>query len=212
MASIVTDIEQLYRRTFGSRPFVIPTESPAEVRGETFTITAARPNLSSSLNSELRTTVQGVEIWMPTTIRGNVDGQLADVFLPYCVVRVTAKKTIVKTPLMERRGSVKEVYSIDDYVINLKGFLIDQGRVFPEAEMLLLKRLFETNEAVEIINPITNIFLGDAKDSGEAFLSDKVVIEELDFPEVEGGRNHVKPFTMRLESDTIFTLEVPDGF
>jgi hypothetical protein len=215
MSSILINLNELYQRTFGSTPYVIPGQSPGDVAGDSsaqvgkaFTINGTKPDLSGTLNSQLRTMVAGVEIWLPTTIVATIDGVVTRVELPYSVIRVTAKKTIIKTPLMDRRGSVKEIYNIDDYQFSIKGFLIDQARIFPEKEMLLMKRLFETNESVELINPIANIFLSNAEQNGVAEEMDKVVIEDLDFPEVEGGRTHVRPFSMKLESDTIFTLEV----
>jgi hypothetical protein len=36
----------------------------------------------------------------------------------------------------------------------------------------------------------------------------KVVMESFELPEVEGGRKHVRPFNIQLESDSVFTLEV----
>lgn len=150
--------------------------------------------------STLSTSYAGVEIWLPTWFRGlpqDIRGGV--LFMPYTVVRITGKKTIVKTALAERKGTVKELYSLDDYKITIKGFLIDhRNRQWPSAELNDLKKLYELNQSVILDNALTNIFL--ERDS-------KVVIEDIDFPEVEGGRKHVRPFVMQMESDSVFTLE-----
>lgn len=206
MASVVFDIQQLYRQTFGSNPYTIAGQSPAEVQGERFVLNGRAPDLTGTLNSQLKTTINGIEIWLPTTL---VAGSIR-VELPYSVIRVTGKKTIVKTPLMDRRGSVKEHFAVDDYQFTLKGFLIDPDRIFPEKDMLALRRIFELQESVQLINPIASIFLSYPEANGSAEDMDKVVLEDLDFPEVQGGRTHVRPFTMKMESDSIFTLEVQE--
>jgi len=92
------------------------------------------------------------------------------------------------------------LYSTDDYSISLKGFFIDdKNRIWPEEELTAFKRLFELQTAVVLENALTNVFL----EKGQ-----KVVIESFELPEVEGGRKHVRPFSIELESDSIFTLEV----
>jgi len=42
----------------------------------------------------------------------------------------------------------------------------------------------------------------------QAELHHRVVIEHIDFPTVEGGKKNYRPFTMSLESDSVFTLEL----
>ena len=102
--------------------------------------------------------------------------------------------------MAERQGTVKELYSTDDYSISLKGFFIDvDKRIWPEADLRMFKKIFELQTAFILENALTNVFL--AKDQ-------KVVIESFDLPEVEGGRKHIRPFNIQLESDSIFTLEV----
>jgi hypothetical protein len=70
--------------------------------------------------------------------------------------------------------------------------------VWPERELTILKKLDDLNTAIQIDNALTNIFLDQ---------DTRVVITALELPEVEGGRNHIRPFSMTLESDSIFTLQ-----
>jgi hypothetical protein len=186
MSALVYDLNQLYRQTFGGRPYVIQgfNEQVTQIKGS--------PLVGEYL---------GKEIWLPVkfvNLNAAEFGQ-SELLLPHTVIEIDLKKTIIKTPLAERRGTVKELYSIDDYVISLKGFLIDDGRVWPEKELELLNKLWKLNEAIEFDNALSNVFLeGDTR----------VVIEDLKLPAVENGVKHIRPFSMKLESDSVFTLDV----
>jgi len=193
MGLIIYDLNQLYRRTFGGQPYRVPEDNEnIPVDGK----------ILSDLGNLLETNEHlGKPIWLPVkfvNLNPDVFGA-SEVFLPYTVIEASVKKTIIKTPLADRKGTVKEVYNIDDYVISLKGFVIDEDkRQWPEAEITVLKKLVELNEAVQLDNALTNIFLD--KDT-------RVVIEELQLPPVEGGGKHIRPFSFKLESDSVFTLE-----
>lgn len=200
MASIAFDLQQLYYRTFGTKP-KLPGELPAANLGEFKIQGQSNSDLITSLGSNLKTVYEGQEIWMPVRFVGldyNVFG-VTELLLPYMVISISGRKEIIKTPLAQRGGKVKEEYAIDDYTISIKGFLIDKNRVFPEKELIVLEKLFTLGESVRLDNAITNVFL---KDGGA------VVIEAFDLPEVQGGRTHVKPVNMKLSSDSIFTLEL----
>lgn len=189
MSALTFDIDQLYENTFGTKPFRINGSGP----GNKFT---------QGSGSTLTEIYSNKEIWLPTRFMGlNKDHyKSGEFFLPYSVIKISGKKTIVKTAMAERQGTVKELYSTDDYSISLKGFFIDdKNRLWPEEDLKAFKRLFELQTAVELDNALTDVFLGSDQ---------KVVIESFELPEVEGGRKHVRPFNIQLESDSIFTLEV----
>lgn len=189
MSELTFDLDKLYETVFGTRPYRI------EGRG-------GGNKYSQLSGSALMEYHLGKEIWLPTRFAGlNIKQfKYSEIFLPYTVVKISGKKTIVKTAMAERQGTVKELYSTDDYSINLKGFFIDdKNRTWPEKELKAFKRLFEMQTAVALENALTNVFLEKER---------KVVIESFDLPEVEGGRKHVRPFNIQLESDSIFTLEV----
>ena len=44
-----------------------------------------------------------------------------------CTVAVNLSKQIIKTVVSERKGSIKEQFSVDDYKFTIKGFLWYQG-------------------------------------------------------------------------------------
>lgn len=112
------------------------------------------------------------------------------------VVSVTGKKTIVETPLVGRKGTVKELINIDDYEIKLIAVL--SGDDYPEAAMQELVRLFEINETIVMKCVITNYFL-----KGQ----DTVCIKSIDIPVLEGVED-LQVVTMTLASDQDFKLEI----
>ena len=112
------------------------------------------------------------------------------------VVSVTAKKTIIETALVGRRGTVKELISVDDYEIKLTAVI--SGDDYPEQEVMDLVKLFKLNESVKMICAVTDYFLED---------EDKVIIKNLDFPAVEGVED-LQIITMTLVSDQNFELEI----
>lgn len=175
-------ISKIYRDAFGY-------EMPGE-----FTIPTAADKLdNSSLGSQYyQSDALGREFFLPVTI----DGYL----IPFAVVSVTEKKTIVSTPMPERGGTVKELISIDDYEINIKGILLQE--TFPEKEMRQVHDLFLQNRSLSIRSVITDIFL-----KGE--YEHKAVIKSINWPAVSGVE-HAKPFEISMESDMIFVLDAGD--
>jgi len=148
-----------------------------------------------------------VTVTFPATVADGSSGLIADTgqtqdwMIPYCVVAVSAKKTIIETPVTERRGTVKELISIQDYQIRLRGFLVGSGNNFPEQDVARLRDLFESNVPVSLKCALTDIFLLRPDRSG----SDNVVIRELSFPSVTGVKN-VRPFELVCVSDEPFSL------
>lgn len=194
MSSIPSELEQLYLRYFGNKPkVVLPKDVP--------------PTSYTSKSGMLSTRFLGVEIWLPVTLIGlpNEIGDNGKLFLPYCTVRIAGSSDFIKTPMNLQRGSVKELFSMDDYVINIKGFFIDkQNRSFPEEEIINLKKMHEAGASFMIDNAITNIFLG-TPGYGD---TDHVVMTKFDMPEVTGGKKSMRPFSMELLSDCVFILEL----
>lgn len=205
MAFIADDIQQLYNRLFGGRP-VIPARQPggADEGGGYLLPAAAVPGNLSPQGRVLFEQYQGREVWLPVRLYayfGRADGVLE---LPYSVVRVQSKKQIISTPLLDRRGAVKELYSIDDWHITVKGFIIGTNRQWPEAEIARLVDFYTKPQSLVIENALTDLLLeNDAAPAEQC----RVVMESLELPEMEGGRTRIQAFSMKLLSDTIFTLD-----
>ncbi|MCW3120695.1 MAG: hypothetical protein JWQ38_187 [Flavipsychrobacter sp.] len=121
--------------------------------------------------------------------------------LPYPVISISSRKTIIETPLTERRGTVKELINIKDYEITIKGFIIGNKDEFPEADITILRTIFEQNIPLSIQCPLTDIFLLRPSRSG----SDHIVITELKLPTISGVKN-IRPYELHLVSDEPFNL------
>lgn len=204
----VIDLVKLFENTFGGKPYVIPgqTVDSSTIDGEQYKIDVSKSDqLSTPKGSIIQEQYRGVEIWLPVRLYLS-EPQASIAYLPYSVIRISGKKYIVRTPMAERRGTVKEQYGIEDYSISIKGFLIGENKQFPEKEIDNLKQVYEAGIAVKLDNALTNIFLTGTKISQQE--QQRVVILDVDMPEVQGGRKHVRPFTMQLESDSVFTLEL----
>jgi len=184
-------IDDIFKKAFGydipKRKFEIPA--------------AAERTETSDLGQPYYATDElGREHFLPVKLNGYL--------LPFAVVGINAKKTIVSTSMPERGGSVHEIISVDDYVINIKGILINDDNIFPEKEITAIHKLFEVNNSIELRSALTDIFLrGGIKESEQ--LNDQlhqVVVKTVNYPAV-AGVEHAKPFEITCDSDMIFTLE-----
>jgi len=206
MSFIVYDLKNLYNQTFYSKPYQVNAEDQDSF-DKAFVVNASPKDFSQSNGSQLTDKYKGKDVWLPVkfvNLEPKVFGA-SEILLPYVTVRISNKKNIVKTSVAERSGTVKELYSIDDYSIEIKGFLIDdENRVWPEAQILQVKKFFEYPQSLNLDNALTNLFLGQ-KDNEDHY---RVSIESFDLPEVSGGRKHIRPFSMKCESDSVFTLEL----
>lgn len=114
--------------------------------------------------------------------------------LPIAAVRITGKKKIVETDMVGRKGSVKELISIEDYEITVSGVIMDKD--FPEAGIAQLNELYNINESVGLKCALTDIFMEE---------DDKVVIKSIDFSEMK-GTEHAQLYSMSLVTDRNFEL------
>jgi hypothetical protein len=136
--------------------------------------------------------IYGREFFMPVTIDG--------LLIPFAVMSIGCRKTIIETSLPERQGSVKEIISIEDYQINVKGFIISPNDDFPEDEIIRLEQLFTKNASLEMRSVLTDIFLkGD--------FDHHIVVKNINFP-ANPGVQHAKPFELDCLSDSIFDLKI----
>lgn len=209
MSSLIVNIEQLFQDQFGSRPYKVPQTSPASNDQTPYKVPVSLGSNRALNNKLISTDSTGIDIWMPIWFQElpNDIGDEGTIYLPYAVISITSRATIVRTPLAERKGSVKEQYNTEDYKIKVKGFFIDkQYRLFPEKDLKALKKLHESGRSFKLVNALTDLFLIDQ--TLPANEQQRVVLTSFDLPETEGGRISYRPFVMELESDTVFTLEV----
>lgn len=114
--------------------------------------------------------------------------------IPNAVVSVVAKKNIVETSMVGRKGTVKELISLDDYEITIAGALTDTD--FPESGISMLNELYNINESVTLKCALMDLFLEE---------DDSVVIKSLELSDMRGVES-AQLFTMTLLSDRSFEL------
>lgn len=203
--ALVIDIVELFQKTFNSKPYLVKEViAEQEINGYRLRESISKVEQEfTAKGSLIKEQFRGVEVMLPIRF---YDGPVLITYLPFCVISVRGGKTIVETALAEQIGTVKEQFNTDDYEFNIKGFLISEDRKFPEAEIDNLRTLFETQKAVTIDNALSNIYLSNPKLKPDE--QRRVVIYNFDLQEVQGGREHVRPFSMMVKSDTVFTLEL----
>jgi len=118
-----------------------------------------------------------------------------DVLIPVARVWGGCKKIIVETPLIARRGSVKELIRFDDYRFTIQGLCVGLKKEYPETQIEKLNDIFNIKESVKIKNAFIDSLVK----------ADDFIIEDISFPDMRGVE-HVKAFEMRIVSDSIFDL------
>ncbi len=78
------------------------------------------------------------------------------------LIRFSLRKNIVKTVTVgsKRKGTVKEYISADDYQIEFRGVCVDANNPYryPSSQVDIIRKLSETNEAIEVSNDILRFF------------------------------------------------------
>lgn len=128
----------------------------------------------------------GFFYFMPVTIGG--------IEIPFAVISATTKKNIVETPMVGRRGSVKELISADDYQFTLSAILMSDD--YPEDLITQIRTLYDRNEAVELSCALSDLLLEQ---------HDKVVITRIEWPSV-GASENIQRVKMTMVSDAPFEL------
>ncbi|WP_102980116.1 DUF6046 domain-containing protein [Chryseobacterium scophthalmum] len=145
----------------------------------------------------------GQDIWFPIVLKGHhiiENGKLEPIILPIdiCTISVNLVSTIIRTPVTERIGTVKEIISHDDYKFTIRGFLVSEDRTVPEKQILDLINLRKSTEEKTLHGGYPELFLDKTC---------RIVISDIDFPEAQGKNHWIKPFTLTCESDFITDLE-----
>lgn len=200
MAAIVFDVASLYGRVFGEGRGVRFPDTPQTPKGDEagqFDIVGAESeegtefvSVRQSINAS---SYYGKPLFMPVRLGGLI--------LPNePTIRITGTKLITETPLAgsTRRGTVKELISIGDYNITIRGVAINDGQknIYPEDSVKALNDLFLRGESLAIECAMTNLF-GIYR----------LVIKEVDFPEMIGVQ-HAQAYEFLCVSDEDFDLEI----
>jgi len=198
MAELSFDLGDLFEQTFGYKTQAFQPQF-ATVSGDSVLLRVEQGVYGSPYYAD---DALGTEYFLPVTITYNNGTSLQQWNLPYPIISLSSRKTIIETPLTERRGTVKELINIQDYEITIKGFIISAtADDFPENDVMTLRSVYEQNIALSIQCPLTDLFLIRPDRSG----SDQVVIKELKLPAIAGVK-HIRPYELLLVSDEPFNL------
>jgi hypothetical protein len=151
------------------------------------------PNLINVRQQLQARSYLGESLFMPVALGG--------VLLPNePTISLSSSKTIVETPLVSstRHGTVKELISIDDWRITLRGIAITDTdtEIYPEDWIDKLHKLYLRNESVEIVCGLTQLLN-----------IQRVVIKNFELPEMIGIQ-HAQAYQLELVSDYEFILEL----
>lgn len=110
------------------------------------------------------------------------------------VVTINGKNTIVKRSVLkagyadvQRRGTVKELWSQDDYEVNISGVFIGHDKL-PEGDIMKLRKYCEGRQSVMVSSPLFTIFN-----------ITKIAIEDFQLPFTKGIENQM--FSIKASSD-----------
>jgi hypothetical protein len=119
------------------------------------------------------------------------------------VISITGKNIIIrrnvlkmKSELVERRGSVKEIWSQDDFEINIAGVFIGSGD-FPEFHLRKLRDFCEARQIIEVESKLFSLFN-----------ITRLAIEDFSLPFTKGIENQM--YTIKAYSDDVFELLVKE--
>lgn len=202
MATLNFDINSLFRNAFNlgrgekfdsnqidenqfTKAGVFPDSvEPIDAEGESFV------TVRDSIVSRLPT---GRPVFMPMRLGGLV--------LPNePSISIASRKNIVETALVgsKRRGTVKELISIEDWQVTIRGIAINYAskEYYPEDIVKGLVDLYERNEALEVQCALTRL-LGIYR----------LVIRDFSLPEMIGIQ-HAQAYQFTCTSDEDFILEI----
>ncbi|AUS06483.1 DUF6046 domain-containing protein [Pseudotamlana carrageenivorans] len=119
------------------------------------------------------------------------------------LVGLSLAKTIVETATVgkHRKGTVKEYITTEDYQISFRGVCFDEDNMeaYPAIEVKNLNRLFEINEAIEVID---NPFF-------ELFGIRSIVLKDIQFDEM-AGQLGMQRYVITAVSDQDFYADLSE--
>ncbi|MCL2245853.1 MAG: DUF6046 domain-containing protein [Lentimicrobiaceae bacterium] len=199
------DLQRIFKETWGyiGKPFPeviakVIVGIPQSYRAGQYNFDYQTPQCTSQLGVSIRWDGEkGAEIFMPIWL-SDADREAMQYLLPNTTMSLMNRKNIVTTTLANRDCTVKEEISRGDWEINIRGILVGEGNHYPEEEKALLVQWYKEKKTFNIQNARTAICLDD---------NEKIVITELNFPEIKGFEN-TQPYELKLLSDVEFSLYI----
>lgn len=128
-----------------------------------------------------------------TDLKGN-EIEYPELRIDNVLIEVSQRKNIVKTQIQGRDGTIKELISMGDYEISIRGILQNfeksEQALYPVELATNLRKICESTQSLHVLSK----FLSEVFDVGY------IVIDSFSIPQVEGIRN-LQPFTISALSD-----------
>lgn len=199
MAEVVKkyDLVGLYERAFGVK--AVRPNINAQIIGEHIASRALktlRTDFVSTKDYEgFEPAMMGHLLFMPCEL--DAPPTLGKFKLPNePIVELKGGKRIVKTEIDGMDGTFKELFSLDDYQITIRGLIVQEDGTnnYPQGDVMRLRDYCEVEHEVGINCASTNYFNVT-----------QMVIESWDFPAMEGFPG-VQPYILNCLSDKDFKL------
>ena len=140
----------------------------------------------------VRDSLLGTTIYMPVS--------LGDMDLDYATIQIDGNKVVGMTPISggERRGTVKEEFSLGDYKLRIRGILLnnDNQAVYPQQLMRQLREILETPGSIALISHMA-----------ELFNINRIAVTRFRFPDLP-GTPAAQPFEINGVSDDSLETEL----
>lgn len=134
-----------------------------------------------------RTSILGTPVFSDAELRFGAKS----VVLTTVLMTVTQQRNIVTTPITGRSGTIKEYVSEGDYMINLKGAIVNsEPYLYPTGAVRDLLELLQVQSEIDVISDFLRLF--DVNN---------IVVTDYSFPQQEGFQN-VQLFDINCLSDT----------
>jgi hypothetical protein len=188
--------------TVAVKPFV-PLVRPLETGGGNYQESWTRPEATSMSTAETGKQVyskifSGVPVWCDFYLKEQKEGGKSIQILQ-SIVTLQMKKTIVKTAMQGRNGTVKEYINNGDWQISIRGAFADNNPYrYPIEDVTSLNDICNIPEALEVVGEFFQLFN-----------IHNLVIEDYEFPQRQGYQN-MQAFNIKAVSDEPIELILKD--
>lgn len=133
----------------------------------------------------------------PNVLASNTAASAAQgLFLNGVIIDATVNKTIVKTEIIDYKGTVKEYIGESDMSITIRGYVASQNPdQYPDDDARLIKSYASAPVPLKVVNSFLNDILG----------VNQIVVESCQLSQQQGLRN-VQYFQWTCVSDIDFTI------
>lgn len=192
---MILDLQSIYN-TYFQKPYTISSASEGTPLPVFSAIASKVDDSVTKLGTKVKVVSEllGREVFLPVTLKISDDKKMT---IDCCTIRATSQKTIIRTAVSEREGTVKEQFNIGDWVFDIKGVLIGKDNRLPDDQIDLLNKIYKSSQPVEIENALADLLLGP---------SVRVVVNEPEIVGPNGSSMKHIPFTLKVESDFVDTL------